>query len=82
MLDFFQLIHFVKKMLLASQDMLLPPFLLLVFMDEGSERDKTSRGGAYLRCPVFSTVHFSLRDEGSSEYIRVCEGGESLMPNF
>ncbi len=28
-------------------------------------------GGAYLRCPVFTTVEFSLRDEGSSEYIRV-----------
>jgi hypothetical protein len=28
-------------------------------------------GGAYLRCPVFTTVQFSLRDEGSSEYIRV-----------
>ena len=26
-------------------------------------------GGAYLRCPVFTTVHFSLHDEGSSEYI-------------
>ena len=39
-------------------------------------------GGAYLRCPVFTTVQFSLRDEGSSEYIRVCEGRESLSPNF
>ncbi len=29
-------------------------------------------GGAYLRCPVFTTVQFSLHDEGSSEYIRVC----------
>jgi hypothetical protein len=28
-------------------------------------------GGAYLRCPVFTTVQFSLRDEGSSEYIHV-----------
>jgi hypothetical protein len=34
-------------------------------------------GGAYLRCPVFTTVRFSLRDEGSSEYIQVCEGRES-----
>jgi hypothetical protein len=51
-------------------------------MDEGSERYKTSRGGAYLRCPVFITVQFSLRNEGSSEYIRVCEGRESLRPNF
>jgi hypothetical protein len=25
--------------------------------------------GAYLRCPVFTTVHFSLHNEGSSEYI-------------
>ncbi len=39
-------------------------------------------GGAYLRCPVFTTVQFSLRDEGSSEYIRVCEGREGLSPNF
>jgi len=39
-------------------------------------------GGAYIRGPVFTTVHFSLRDEGSSEYIQVCEGRESLMPNF
>ncbi len=39
-------------------------------------------GGAYLRCPVWSSVHFSLRNEGSSEYIRVCEGRESLRPNF
>ncbi len=39
-------------------------------------------GGAYLRCPVFTTVQFSLRDEGSSEYICVCEGRESLSPNF
>jgi hypothetical protein len=38
--------------------------------------------GAYLRCPVFTTVHFSLRNEGSSEYICVCEGRESLRPNF
>jgi len=51
-------------------------------MDEGSERDKTLRGGAYLRCLVFTTVQFSLRDEGSPEYIRVCEGRESLRPNF
>ncbi len=51
-------------------------------MDEGSERDKTSRGGAYLRCPVFTTVQFSLRNEGSSENIRVCKGRESMSPNF
>ncbi len=38
--------------------------------------------GAYLRCPFFTTVHFSLRNEGSSEYICVCEGRESLRPNF
>ncbi len=38
--------------------------------------------GAYLRCPVFTSVHFSLRNEGSSEYIRLCEGRESLSPNF
>ncbi len=38
--------------------------------------------GAHLLCPVFTTVHFSLRNEGSSEYIRVCEGREILRPNF
>ncbi len=38
--------------------------------------------GAYLRCPVFTSVHFSLRNEGSSEYIHLCEGRESLSPNF
>ncbi len=51
-------------------------------MDEGRERDNTSRRGAYLRCPVSTSVHFSLRNEGSSEYIRLCEGRESLCPNF
>jgi hypothetical protein len=44
--------------------------------------DNTSRVGVCLRCPVFISVHFSLRNEGSSEYIRLCEGGESLSPNF
>jgi hypothetical protein len=39
-------------------------------------------GGAYLRCPVSNSVQFSLRNEGSSEYIRLCEGRESLCPNF
>ncbi len=38
--------------------------------------------GAFLRCPVSTAVQFSLRDEGSSEYICVCEGRESLRPNF
>ncbi len=38
--------------------------------------------GAYLRCPISTSVHFSLRNEGSSEYIRLCEGRESLSPNF
>ena len=38
--------------------------------------------GVYLRCPVFTTVQFSLRDEGSSEYICLCEGREILSPNF
>ncbi len=44
--------------------------------------DNTWSGGAYLRCPVETSVQFSLRDEGSSEYIRLCEGRESLSPNF
>jgi hypothetical protein len=51
-------------------------------MDEGSKGIRHGGGGAYLRCPVLTTVHFSLRDEGSSEYIQVCEGRESLRPNF
>jgi hypothetical protein len=51
-------------------------------MDEGRERDNTSRRGAYLRCPVSNSVQFSLRNEGSSEYTRLCEGRESLCPNF
>ena len=51
-------------------------------MDEGIERDNTSGEGAFLRCPVSTSVHFSLRNEGSSEYIRLCEGRESLSPNF
>jgi hypothetical protein len=38
--------------------------------------------GAVLRCPVSTSVQFSLRNEGSSEYIRLCEGRESLCPNF
>ena len=51
-------------------------------MDEGSKWIRHGGGGAYLRCPVFTTVHFSLRDEGSSEYIQVSERRESLRPNF
>ncbi len=46
------------------------------------EMDNTSREGAYLRCPVSTSVHFSLRNEGSSEYIRLCEGRERLRSNF
>ncbi len=44
--------------------------------------DNTSMVGVCLRCPLFISVHFSLRNEGSSEYIRLCEGRESLSPNF
>jgi hypothetical protein len=42
------------------------------------------RGGepTYAAGCMFTTVQFSLRNEGSSEYIRVCEGRESLRPNF
>ncbi len=36
--------------------------------------DNTSRVGVCLRCPVFISVHFSLRNEGSSEYIRCVKG--------
>ncbi len=47
------------------------------------ERDKTSRGGGLPALPAVSTsVHFSLRNEGSSEHILLCEGRESLSPNF
>jgi hypothetical protein len=38
--------------------------------------------GVYLRWPVFTTVQFSLRNEGSSEYICLCEEREILSPNF
>jgi hypothetical protein len=52
-------------------------------MDEGRERDKTSRGGGLPTLPsLYTSVQFSLRNEGSSEYICVCEGRESLRPNF
>jgi hypothetical protein len=39
-------------------------------MDEGIERDNTSGGGG-LHCPVSTSVQFSLRDEGSTEYMCV-----------
>ncbi len=39
-------------------------------------------GGAHLRWPVSTSVQFSLRNEGSSEYKRLFEGRESLCPNF
>ncbi len=45
-------------------------------------RGNTSREGAYLPYPVFTSVHFSLRNEGSSEYILVWEGRENMSPNF
>jgi hypothetical protein len=54
--------------------------LLDAWMKEA--RDKTSSRGAYLRCPVSTSVHFSLRNEGSSEYKGVCEGRESLSLNL
>jgi hypothetical protein len=40
-------------------------------MDEGSKGIRHGGGGANLRCPVYTTVHFSRRNEGSPEYIRV-----------
>jgi hypothetical protein len=45
--------------------------LLVQAMDEGSKGIRHGGGGFNLRCPVYTTVHFSLRNEGSSEYIRV-----------
>jgi hypothetical protein len=55
--------------------------LLLPWMKEVKGIRHRGRG-VYLRCPVFTTVQFSLRDEGSSEYICLCEGREILSPNF
>jgi hypothetical protein len=49
-------------------------------MDERSEGDKTSREGVYLRCPVFTTVQFSLRNKGSTEYM--CVRGEMTGDNI
>jgi hypothetical protein len=50
-------------------------------MDEGRERDNTSRkGGHDLRCPVSTAVQFSLRDEGSTEYM--CVRGEITGDNI
>jgi hypothetical protein len=53
-------------------------------MDEGRKAIIHRGVGAYLRCPVSTSVHFSPRNEGSSEYIYVCVKGkrESLSPNF
>ncbi len=52
-------------------------------MDEGSEGDKTSREGGLLTLPgLYTTVQFSLRNEGSSEYICLCEEREILSPNI
>jgi hypothetical protein len=65
---------YILRPVLRAESMLLP------WMKEAM--DNTSRVGVCLRCPVFISVHFSLRDEGSSEYIRLCEGRESLSPNF
>jgi hypothetical protein len=65
----------------------VPPAHLYTFTEVGpwmkEEKGIRHRGeGAYLRCPVSTSVQFSLRNEGSSEYICVCEGRESLRPNF
>ena len=40
-------------------------------MDEGRERDNTSRKGGLPTLPVSTAVQFSLRNEGSREYICV-----------
>ncbi len=45
-------------------------------MDEGRERDNTSRrGGLPTLSGLYTSVQFSLRNEGSSEYY-VCVKGE------
>jgi hypothetical protein len=50
-------------------------------MDEGIERDNTWGGeGAFLRCPVSNSVQFSLRNEGSTEYM--CVRGEITGDNI
>ncbi len=50
-------------------------------MDEGSKGIRHGGGGAYLRCPVFTTVHFSLRDEGSSEPVLLnVYGAPEMIP--
>jgi hypothetical protein len=56
--------------------------IILTMPSSRSKGIRHGGGGANLRCPVSTTVHFSLRNEGSSEYIRVWEGRESLSPNF
>jgi hypothetical protein len=50
-------------------------FRLFIFISCGSQpwmkelKGMIHRGeGAFLRCPVFTSVQFSLRDEGSTEY--------------
>ncbi len=66
----------------------VPPLGFIISDEAGIEpwmkeaMDNTSWGGVCLRCPVFISVHFSLRNKGSSEYIRVCGGRESLRSNF
>jgi hypothetical protein len=44
---------------------------MMVTMDDGIERDNTSGEGAFLRCPVSTSVQFSLREEGYTEYMYV-----------
>ncbi len=53
-------------------------------MDEGRKGIIHRGVGAYLATlpGLHTSVHFSLHTEGSSEYIRLCEGKESLSPNF
>jgi hypothetical protein len=43
---------------------------------------KLSKTTFTYRSSSYLFYDFSLRNEGSSEYIRLCEGRESLSPNF
>jgi hypothetical protein len=54
-------------------------FVIIVFFPWMKEEKGIIHRGreAYLRCPVSTSVQFSLRDEGSTEYIHVCEGGDN-----
>ncbi len=62
--------QFIGKQGLKLTD--LPLILCVVQSWMKEEKGIIHRGrGAYLRCPVSTAVQFSLRDEGSTEYMCV-----------